>query len=97
MPTSRWALGDRISRYSGNDIRVNGFTAADFLARIACELVHEFTAVLGALATIQLRITFGHSLSECRNPLFLRLHASNGIADDLGGIAIEAAGDLALA
>src|SRR5438067_2398023 len=91
---SCWALGDRISGYSGDDIRVNGLTAADILARGVRELVHQVTAVRGSFPTIKLRFPFGDGHAERGNPLLLGLHAPDGIADDFGGVPIEAAGDL---
>src|SRR5882724_674306 len=93
---SCWALGERISRYSVGDVRVNGLAAADILARRIRELVHELTAVLGSLAAIKLRLAFGHGPAEGGNSLLLGLHAPDGIADDLRSIAVEAAGHLTL-
>jgi hypothetical protein len=70
-----WALGDRISRYSGDDIRVNGLTAAGTLACGVRELVHQVTAVRGSFPTIKLRFPFGNGLAERGNPLLLGLQS----------------------
>ena len=53
-------MGDRISRNSGNDVRVKGLATADILACFVCELLDQSTAVFGSFAAIELLGSHSH-------------------------------------
>src|SRR6185437_3412140 len=83
------ALGERTSRYSGDDVRVNGLTASEILARGVRKLVHAPTAVLGPFTAIKLRFALDDGPAKSGDAMLLGLHAADRVANDLSGVAVK--------
>ena len=90
------ALGDRASRCSGEDIRIRRLSAVHVLQRRLRDLLHQFRGVFDPLPSLKLRVTFGYRCAKRSDPLLLGLHAPDGVADHLGGVAVKATADFGL-
>lgn len=91
------ARGERVTGSpSGEDIRVHGSATTDPADGGLRDLLQRVSGAGNRLAVVELFVTqLDHSLPGHDSSLF-GLHAAHCIADHLGRIAIEAAGDLLL-